>query len=223
LEPTTLENVNRRFGREARNGIRILCEHIVCYRDYGEIKNHPVLVMDLADESLATRLTKGHLSVSESLSIVACCASGLRHLHEIDCVHRDVKPPNILRFGSQFVLGDLGIVKWSDLNASFTSAATITKAVVQLGSWYYMAPEQRQSPHDATPASDIYALGISWYEMLTGVTPDPAAVGAQAFADPSSVPAVNDLIRRMLKYDPSSRPTAEEVMRLAHSISATDS
>jgi serine/threonine protein kinase len=123
-----------------------------------------------------------------------------------------VKPHNILRFGDQCVLGDLGIVRWSDMNPAFTSAGTITRASVQLGSWYYMAPEQRIAPHEATAASDIYALGISWYEMLSGKTPDPAAVGAQAFADPCSDSETNALIRQMLEFDQSKRPTVADLL-----------
>jgi len=211
LEPSNLDNVKRRFGREARNGIRITHPHIVRYLDSGEYKGHPFLVMELADESLASSLTRAALSISESLHVVECCADGLRHLHEMKCVHRDVKPPNILRFGDGFVLGDLGIVLWSDMNPAFTSAGTITKAAVQLGSWYYMAPEQRQSPHNAIPASDIYELGVSWYEMLAGSTPDPAAVAARALTDPTADDRINGIIRRMLSYSPGDRPSADSV------------
>ncbi len=99
------------------------------------------------------------------------------------------------------------------MNPAFTSAATITKASVQLGSWYYMAHEQRVAPHEATSASDIYALGVSWYEMLTGDTPDVAVVAAKAFPDPCSDSEANALIRHMLEFDPAKRPTATEVLR----------
>lgn len=98
------------------------------------------------------------------------------------------------------------------MNPAFTSAATITRASVQLGSWYYMAHEQRVAPHEATSASDIYALGVSWYEMLTGDTPDVAVVAAKAFAAPCSDAATNDLIGQMLEFDPKKRPTAAELL-----------
>lgn len=212
LEPTTFDNVKRRFSREARNGRKIAHENIVRYTDLGEYKGHPFLVMEVADESLASKLKLGPLTIAESLHVVECCCKGLQHLHATGCVHRDVKPPNLLRFGDRFVLGDLGIVQWSDMNAAFTSAGTITKAALQLGSWYYMAPEQRQSPHDATPLSDVYEVGVTWYEMLTGTTPDPAAVGAQAFSDPTVLDSVNALIRRMLQFRPTERPTADELV-----------
>jgi len=211
LEPNILENVRQRFSRESRHGMTISHENIVTYRDVGELSKHPFLVMDLADESLEARLAKNPLNLRDSLDVMAGCVAGLKHLHGLECVHRDVKPANILRFGDRYALGDLGIVQWSDLNKAFVSAGTITRASVQLGSWHYMPPEQRRLPHKVTSAVDIYALGITWYEMLTGNTPDPGEVGAQAFDDPTENPPTNDLIRRMLRYAAGERPTAEDV------------
>lgn len=75
-----------------------------------------------------------------------------------------------------------------------------------------MAPEQSIAPHEATPASDIYALGVSWYEMLTGETPHPSFVAAKAFPDPSSDVPTNALIRQMVEFEQSKRPTATDVL-----------
>src|SRR5437016_10232466 len=99
------------------------------------------------------------------------------------------------------------------MNPAFTSAGTITKAAVQLGSWHYMAPEQRVTPHEATPASDIYALGISWYEMLTGQTLDPSFVAAKAFTDPCSDSVTNTLIRQMVEFEQGKRATADDILK----------
>jgi len=212
LGPSTLENVTERFRREARNGLKLSHPRVILHRDIGEWEKTPFLVMDLADGSLGTAIkTSGPLSEQEAGAIVWTCIDGLAYLHAAGCIHRDVKPDNMLRFGTQHVLGDLGIVKWSELNPAFTGANTITRASIQLGSWYYMAPEQRVSPHEAVFASDIFALGISWYEMLTGDTPDPMAVGAQKFPDPGTNAGVSKLIRRMLSYAPGDRPTAAEL------------
>ena len=216
LDSAVLPNVRKRFARESRLGMRLGHPNLVPYRDVGEMRDHPFLVMDLADESLASRIRGGPVCFRESLKIVTDCARGLQYLLGKGCVHRDVKPANVLRFGDRFVVGDLGIVQWSDMNNAFTAAGTITRTSVQLGSWYYMSPEQRQSPHDVTAVSDIYALGISWYEMLTGRTPDPAEVAAQRLTDPTGEPAVNKLIRDTLLYAPEDRPCANELLsRLA--------
>lgn len=220
LDPKVIDDVKRRFSREARNGPNVTHENIVAYSDYGEYDTHPFLVMELADDTLGARLATKLLTVDESIKAVRACARGLQYLHSKQSPHRDVKPHNILRFGDRYVLGDLGIVKWSDMNPEFTSAGTITKDSLQLGSWFYMAPEQRTSAKDATPACDVYALGVSWFQMLTGKTSDPAEIAAQAFADPSTSPAVNSMIRRMLQYKPSERPTVEDLLEFLDKASA---
>jgi len=212
LEPTALENVRKRFSREAKNGKTLSHPCIVRYRDEGDLNGHPFLVMDLADSSLAQEIKGRQMPLEQTLSIVHSCLEGLEYLHGKGCVHRDVKPANILRFGGKYVLSDLGIVSWSDLNPAFTSAGTITRDSIQLGSWYYMAPEQSRTPHQVTSATDLYALGVSWYEMLTGITPHPADVAAQQVPLATSDTTVGVLIPKMLSYVPTHRPHISELL-----------
>jgi serine/threonine protein kinase len=209
LEPSTLKNVVERFRREAQNGIKLKVPSVISHKDAGEWQNTPFLVMELASGSIGAELRAGSFAPGAAASVISAAVDGLLSLHKEKCIHRDVKPDNLLRVGAGVVLGDLGIVKWNEFNAAFTGRGTITRASIQLGSWYYMAPEQRKAPHEAKPASDVYALGISWIELLTGSAPDPAEVGANKYPDPSTDPKVSAMIRGMLQYDSGDRPTVE--------------
>ena len=167
--------------------------------------------MSLADCSVGQLLKERSLSFGEALKVMRHCVDGLSYLHSEECIHRDIKPDNILKIDSRFLLGDFGIVRWPEWNPSFVSAGTITRNSVQLGSWYYMASEQRAAPHKAENASDVYSLGISWYEMLTRQKPDPAAAAAGIISPIPDNEAATNLIRRMLAFDPAQRPTVSEL------------
>lgn len=212
LEPSILEDIRARFQREAHNGLKLRSDAIIRCIDQGKHRNAPFFTMELAAESVAGILLRGPLSIDATIPIISRCVVGLMCLHGENCIHRDVKPANILKLANGFVLGDLGIVKWSDLNPLFTSAGTLTRASVQLGSWYYMAPEQQNAPYKAVSASDIYALGVTWYELLTGKTPpSPAVFAAQRTPAPCANSQVHQMIGRMTAFEPESRPALTEV------------
>ena len=83
---------------------------------------------------------------------------------------------------------------------------------MQLGSWFYMAPEQQAAPHEAEAASDLYALAVSWIQMVTGSLPSPQAVGAREYEMPLGKKKIVDIINRMLSYKPQDRPCVDEVI-----------
>lgn len=212
LRSSQLPNVRRRFRREARYGETFEHPNVIRYLDSGDVEKNPFLIMELAESSVADRLARSKpISEGQSAEIVAGCIAGLCFLHEQTCVHRDVKPANILECASTTKLGDLGIVRWSDFDPAFTRGGTITHDSVRLGSLLYSAPEQQESPHDVFAAADIYSLGVTWIEMLTGRVPSPQAVGARAYALPALHNGVSELIHDMCSYDPLRRPASSDV------------
>ena len=76
-----------------------------------------------------------------------------------------------------------------------------------------MAPEQQESPHDAVPASDIYALAVTWIEMLAGALPSPQAIGAAAYKLPALDSGIAELIKQMHSYNPGDRPPITEILK----------
>lgn len=222
LQDSKLPNVRERFRREAQNGRELNHPNIVKYIDIGEVQQNPFLVMELAIRSIADRLgTSGSIPEEEAAEIILNAVTGLDFLHSRECCHRDIKPANLLEFSKTIKLGDLGIVKWSDFDPAFTRGGTITMESMQLGSWFYMAPEQQESPHNAVKASDVYALGVSWIELLTGEVPSPHAVGAGQYPLPELRSGVDKLLRNMLKYNLTERPSLidiQETIQRAYSI-----
>ena len=178
--------------------------------------------MELANRSIAKQLhDSGPIPEEETAQIILDTVTGLSFLHSIGCRHRDIKPANLLEFSDEIKLGDLGIVKWSDFDLTFTKGGTITQEDIQLGSWHYMAPEQQASPHEVVDASDIYALGISWIELLTGKAPGPHSATAGQYPLPELRIGVKELLANMLKYNSTERPSLidiRETIQRAYSI-----
>ena len=213
LAPSVFRDLQRRFRREGGNGRGLTSEYLIRHLDVGTYRNLPFIVMELAERSLKDVLDmSGPMQEEEANRCVGRCLVGLHHLHLIKCIHRDVKPANMLLTRRGVVLGDLGIVKWSDLNPDFISAGTITTAAVNLGSLNYMAPEQRDAPKDVDSSSDVYALGVSWYELLTNQRPSPQAFTAGRVKLPSGNVKLNELIVAMTRYERTERPTIKELL-----------
>jgi len=212
LDPSIFKNLSARFEREAKNGARLSHDCLIRIEDHCKYRGKPFLVMECAGDS-AKELLKVHgkLAPAEIEEIIGRCVDGLLYLHAADCIHRDIKPGNILTTERGYVLADMGIVRWSDLNPAFLEAGTITTASMNLGSVNYMAPEQTDDAHQVGPEADVYALGVSWYELLSGNRPNPQALAAGRAPPPTSDQELNDLIGAMTRYDPSSRPSLNQV------------
>jgi serine/threonine protein kinase len=197
-----------RLDREARVACGIVDSHLVRILDVGEEGGEPYLVLEyIGGGSLAERLADGPLPLEEMLGVVASVAAGLDALHRGGIVHRDVKPSNVLfREDGSAALTDFGLAKG-------TAYTVLTHPGQVLGTLDYLAPELVRGG-EATPASDIYALGCVAFECLAGKPPfgDRSLFGvgtAHLEDDPPDPPAPPELGRallRALEKDPAARP-----------------
>jgi eukaryotic-like serine/threonine-protein kinase len=213
-----------RFRAEARHAGALSHPAIARIYDYGDpVPPLPAfLVMELVDgPSLAAILSDAPLGAAQTMDVVAQVAAGLQTAHAAGLVHRDIKPANLL-------LGADGQVKITDFGiAHVAGSVPVTRTGIVMGTPAYLAPE-RVSGASATPAADLYSLGVVAYECLAGAAPfagKPLEV-AVAHRDlplppfPHPVPAeVAQLIGEMTAKDPAARPaSAQEVATRASQL-----
>jgi serine/threonine protein kinase, bacterial len=209
-----------RFQREARAVARLKDPGLVAVYDQGIDGHHPFLVMELIEGGTLRELLveRGPMPPHAVAAVLGPVLGGLAVAHREGLVHRDVKPENVL-------ISDTGEVKIADFGLVRAIAeAKITSTSVILGTAAYLSPEQ-VSTGDASPASDVYAVGILTYELLTGATPftgDTALTVAYQRMDhdvppPSTVIAgvprqFDELVRRATARDPADRYSDAEDM-----------
>lgn len=155
-----------RFQREARAMAELNHPNIVSIRDIGEEDGQQFLVMEYVDGSDLKKYIQDHapLSNNEVVRIMEEVLSAMTLAHQQGIVHRDLKPQNIL-------LTKDGTVKVTDFGIAVAFAETsLTQTNSMLGSVHYLSPEQARGSK-ATVQSDIYAMGIMLFEMLTGHIP----------------------------------------------------
>lgn len=188
IEEAKFDDVAARFRREGQRGVALKYEHLLsiynfCENEAGccfenkKVKN-PFIVMEfvngrtLEDYILKYRIENKEFSINRKrLHIAIQVACALEDLHKKHLVHRDVKPANIFiaRETGEYPivkLGDFGIMKWGDFQASITTGTLTTMQHPGLGTLKYMSPEQATSPKDVTVRSDIYSLGITLFELF---------------------------------------------------------
>ncbi|MBI4605847.1 MAG: serine/threonine protein kinase [Planctomycetes bacterium] len=158
----------RRFLDEARHLARLRHPNIVSIHEIGQAADEPYFTMDYVEgESLSAVLARERLSPSRALAILKQAAAGVGHAHKGGIIHRDLKPSNILidAEGCAYVT-DFGLAR------DMTRTSELTRSGEVLGTPAYMAPEQAQGDTDRIgETTDVHALGVILYEMLTRKPP----------------------------------------------------
>lgn len=160
------EKFLKKFETEAQAVARLSHPNIVNIYDVGIEDGINYIVMELAEGITLKEYIrkKGYLSSKETVEISTQIASAISHAHKNHIIHRDIKPQNIL-------VSDTGIIKVTDFGiAKATSSNTVTSTATAMGSVHYISPEQAKGRF-CDEKSDIYSLGITMYEMVTGHVP----------------------------------------------------
>jgi tetratricopeptide (TPR) repeat protein len=203
--------------REAEAAAQLNHPNIVTLHDVGTGPSGPYLVLELLrGETLQDRMQRGLVPLREAVRIGIEVAKALAHAHAAGVLHRDLKPSNVF-------LTEDGQVKVLDFGlARFLGAGTMLRG----GTPAYMAPEQwRGEPEDER--TDLFALGVVLYEMLTGSLPFPVMASRSAALDPEPAPPLPlpkaprrlvALVASALEQDPAARPRNAQVFldRLIH-------
>jgi len=215
-----------RFRAEAHYAGSLSHPNIAHVYDYCEAEppDPGYLITELVDgPSLARLLDDGPLSPARTMDIVAQSARGLTAAHRAGLIHRDIKPGNLL-------VNPEGLIKITDFGVAHAAGSTVlTQEGVLIGTPAYLAPE-RAAGDPATPATDLYALGVVAHHCLTGQLPfqgEPLAVviahmerGMPPLPD-SVPPEVAALVSDLTRKDPRDRPaSADEVAARAGQLAA---
>lgn len=204
-----------RFKREIETITSLVHPNIVRVFDFGQEEDFYYYVMEYLDGRSLRELIhdRGHLGPYHGVEIVRDAARGVAFAHQHGVIHRDIKPSNVM-------IGRDGQVKIVDFGLAFHKTSQILTATgISLGTPAYMSPEQIEGGrHEITERSDIYSLGVTLFETLTGQRPfegdnqydvmkrvlfDEARTASQA--NPTVPESISRLIARAMARNPNDR------------------
>ncbi|HET6785120.1 MAG TPA: Stk1 family PASTA domain-containing Ser/Thr kinase [Erysipelotrichaceae bacterium] len=226
LEPVSV----LRFQREANSASALTHPNIVEIYDVGEENGHHYIVMEYIRGRTLKQLIqqRGALEINEALAIMDQLISAVAEAHKNNIIHRDIKPQNVL-------IKDDGTVKITDFGiATVSDSLQLTQTDTVLGSVHYLAPELARG-ESATFQSDIYSLGICFYELLTGEVPyrgeTPVQVAMKHLKDempsvlefnPTLPMSIENIILKSTAKNRNNRYKSAEDMRLDLKTSLSD-
>jgi serine/threonine protein kinase len=171
-ERASNDTLVRRFESEATAAAQLKHENIVTVYDAGQIDGYLFIALEFVDGTDIHELVarRGAIPLKRSVGYVKQVARALDHLHKRGIVHRDIKPSNLLLTQDGVVkLTDLGLARAVDESLQ----SNITREGTTVGTVDYMSPEQARNSQAADIRSDIYSLGCTWFQMVTGEPPFP--------------------------------------------------
>ena len=204
------EKFVRRFQREALSASSLAHPNIVEMYDVGEDDGLYYIVMEYVDGKTVKQLLKkrGNLTISETIDIMLQLTDGMSHAHDSYIVHRDLKPQNIM-------IKDDGQIKITDFGIAMALNSTqLTQTNSVMGSVHYLPPEQA-SGKGSTIKSDIYSMGIIFYELLSGSLPfrgdNAVEIALKHMRDPlpslrDDNPAISQSIENIIKRATAKNP-----------------
>ncbi|MCC6552614.1 MAG: serine/threonine protein kinase [Polyangiaceae bacterium] len=221
-----------RFLREAQAAAAIRSRHVARIMDVGTLDSGlPFLVMERLEGSPLDEVLKrfGRLPVRHAVDYVLQACEAIAEAHALGIVHRDLKPANLFLAscpgGAAIKVLDFGVSKVLDAQGPVAAEGSLTKTNMTLGSPSYMSPEQVRSPKNVDARTDVWALGVILYELLTGRLPFAGETMFDVFmaitADTPQCPrdhraelpaALGDVVMRCLEKDLSRRmPSAADL------------
>lgn len=235
-----------RFTREAYAAAQLTHHNVVQIYDFGEDRGTPYFSMEFVEGKPLSRLLKekSRLDVEEAVGYVLQAARGLKYAHDQNMIHRDIKPENLLLNNQGIVkVADLGLVKTPEVAAAEEEAASaprtssvtipaaassqITLANVAMGTPAFMAPEQARDAANVDVRADIYSLGCTLYDLVTGKPPFEGKTAIEVLSKHQSEPitppdmvvkrvpkTLSEIILKMTAKRPEDRyRTLDEVIR----------
>ena len=242
IDEAVFDDVAARFRREGQRSQQLRYDGLVTVHAYDENyegrafagrgpKNPFILMEEVSGRTLENYIRKeeqrrfekqiprNFALTPDRLAIAVNVASALSYLHQKKLIHRDVKPANIflpeVPWGDRpkAKLGDFGIMKWGDFQASVSTGTLTVTSQQGLGTLKYMSPEQALEPREVTVRSDMFSLGITLWELFTGqILASPHHVFQIREARVSRGTTASRLIELGYRVDQADLPVAELIL-----------